>query len=599
MLLKKMKKSRLSFAKFSLLRPLRNGGSFFVFTYLLLLLLMVPIYALLADYEKMNILSFFEAFADIYIISWALSYLPGRARHTAQSFVTAILLALSVVDVFIKLNYHTFISAAIVRLLLDTNPNEAANFWQSQILCPNTLLTIVPFILWGIAWWYYACRATRLKKWLRHHTPRLLLPVVSLSLAIGLAAGAVFKAKSAYILTRPTLTDVELQYSITKYLSYYSPIHRAVLACRLSALANRQVRNLRTLQQRLKAHASPSSPRKVVLIIGESYNRSHSALYGYEKPTTPLQSELLHNGGLFLFSDVVSCWNLTSYVFQHILSLHSIDSAEPWERFPLLPAVYKAAGYRSLFLTNQFPRRVTSSSSEFAGSFFLCDPIIGPQAFDFHNTDLSRPPEDSLLIKEYERVRQPAAREFVIFSLRGQHLEYSNMYPHNPRWEHFSAKDYTSLPLSEDKRAILAHYDNATRYNDYIVREIIRRFEEEDAVVVYCPDHGELLYDGVDDYGRTLSEVFSEAEMKAQFQIPFWVWCSSRFQASRPELIQSLNRSLTLPFMTDDLPHLMLSLSGISCPYYIPSRSPVTPDYNIDRKRLLRGKQEFRLSKED
>ena len=41
------------------------------------------------------------------------------------------------------------------------------------------------------------------------------------------------------------------------------------------------------------------------------------------------------------------------------------------------------------------------------------------------------------------------------------------------------------------QRKVLSHYDNATLYNDSIVAEIVKRFQKEDAVIIYVPDHGE------------------------------------------------------------------------------------------------------------
>ena len=53
----------------------------------------------------------------------------------------------------------------------------------------------------------------------------------------------------------------------------------------------------------------------------------------------------------------------------------------------------------------------------------------------------------------------------------------------------------------------MAHYDNATRWNDEVVDRILSNFANEDAVVVYFSDHGEEVYDGsISLYGRIHDE---------------------------------------------------------------------------------------------
>ena len=49
----------------------------------------------------------------------------------------------------------------------------------------------------------------------------------------------------------------------------------------------------------------------------------------------------------------------------------------------------------------------------------------------------------------------------------------------------------SGLRRSRDERRIVADYDNAVRYNDRVVGEILDRCRTRDAVVVYLSDHGE------------------------------------------------------------------------------------------------------------
>ena len=74
--------------------------------------------------------------------------------------------------------------------------------------------------------------------------------------------------------------------------------------------------------------------------------------------------------------------------------------------------------------------------------------------------------------------------------MMGSHFDYAMRYP--KEFAHFSEKDYASQP--QDHRATLAAYDNSILYNDYVVAQIINLFKDRDAVVIYLPDHGQVIY---------------------------------------------------------------------------------------------------------
>ena len=48
-----------------------------------------------------------------------------------------------------------------------------------------------------------------------------------------------------------------------------------------------------------------------------------------------------------------------------------------------------------------------------------------------------------------------------------------------------------------------------------------------------------------------------------------------------------------LPFMTDNISHLLLWLAGIHCPYYRSDYNPLDDNYNKDRPRVLKGQVEY------
>ena len=57
--------------------------------------------------------------------------------------------------------------------------------------------------------------------------------------------------------------------------------------------------------------------------------------------------------------------------------------------------------------------------------------------------------------------------------------------------------------LNNAQRNDVAHYLNATLYNDMVVDSIIRMFDNRNAVVMYLSDHGEEVHNFRNQYGRT------------------------------------------------------------------------------------------------
>ena len=138
------------------------------------------------------------------------------------------------------------------------------------------------------------------------------------------------------------------------------------------------------------------------------------------------------------------------------------------------------------------------------------------------------------------------------------------------------------------ERRIVADYDNAVRYNDRVVGEILDRCRTRDAVVVYLSDHGEEVFDYAHRNGRIHDATLSPDCCRHQYEIPFMIWMSDRYRAARPELAAAIARAVDRPYMTDDLPHLLLDLAGLSCHWFDPTRSVVNDRFDASRPRLLR-----------
>ena len=369
----------------------------------------------------------------------------------------------------------------------------------------------------------------------------------------------------------------------------YHPVERVIYGLYFNHLIANQVEGVIVANERLAVDSCNFTSPTIVLIIGESANRHHSQLYGYRLPTTPRQLALMEgNDSLAVFTDVVSPWNLTSRVFKQIFSLQSVGEKTDWSNYPLFPVAFKKAGYHVSFLSNQFPYGINYTpdwTNNLVGGFFLNHPQLNKQMFDYRNTSIHD--YDDELLNDYHDGINKGKAQLIIFHLLGQHFQYSARCKSDMK--RFSIRDYTRSDLSDHAKQTIADYDNATLYNDFVLSKIVERFRNKEAIVVYLSDHGEDCYGkDVDMAGRlTEAENIDVKKYHEEFEIPFWIWCSPAYRQRHHKIFIETLKARNNRFMTDDLPHLLLYLAGISTKEYKAERNVLSPRFNNRRPRLV------------
>ncbi|MBQ3336156.1 MAG: sulfatase-like hydrolase/transferase [Selenomonadaceae bacterium] len=173
-----------------------------------------------------------------------------------------------------------------------------------------------------------------------------------------------------------------------------------------------------------------------------------------------------------------------------------------------------------------------------------------------------------------------AEKNFYVIHLYGAHEAFRARYP--AEFEKFSADDEDKP--EESWRQITAEYDNAVLYNDFIVDEIIRRFENKNAVLIYISDHGEEVYEGRNFFGHSLEEQ-GNVHM---IEIPALVWASNSFRERYPEKISALTATLDRPYRTDYLIHTLLDFMDIRTTSFDATKSIINKNFE-ERPRIYNG----------
>lgn len=590
----------------NIFKPIRGNAAFFVFMYVLGI---VCTYAVVPDKRGYHAwpLAPYELFFDVSILCVVLWLLPYKISLWAKRVIYFLFYLLVVVDVYCFVKFDTTITPTMLLLVGETDSREATEFLESY-LTPDVvfsrlgwvLLVMVVHIIWAQVWrnrkkclaWIKAKCNFDLKNAVRWHLAEPWLGLIMLVLFVVSAANCIAdKAAFLRLMSYDNIGQVEHELTKKEKAQLYLPGYRLMFSIYANELTAKQVNKLVDNIDKAKVDSCSFRSRNIVLIIGESYNRHHAGLYGYDKNTTPRQARRAQKGELISFSDVVAPWNLTSFVFKYLFSLYTVGDKGEWCDYPLFPELFRKAGYHVTFLTNQFLPQAKEAVYDFSGGFFLNNPLLSSAMFDTRNTRLYR--YDAGLLADYDRLRnQNRDNNLIIFHLKGQHVDYRTRFPLDRR--HFNPEDYDRPDLKEKELRVLADYDNAILYNDSIVDQIIKRFEDEDAIVVYVPDHGEECYEGdVHFYGRMHSTEITARLAREEFDIPFWIWCSHKYMVGHPSLFNDIVKSKNRRYMTDALPHLLLYLAGIQTPYYRSDLNVIGDEYNENRPRILKNTTDY------
>lgn len=593
--------------------PIEKNGAFFVFMYLLGWICSVVELPLNVAKPEPYDLWPLELFFDLYIVCALLMIFPKKIRIWVKALLYILFYGVAIVDMYCYVRFESTLTPTMLMLVGETNSREASEFFTSYLSMDilyspvgYILILILAHIVWTILRSLFRPKKNDMGR------RRILLPMLNpavghvVSIAVRCLLGIVVvclmvegclecqinKEAIHKLMTRQNIGEVEHQLTQKPKPELYLPVYRLVFSLYANSLASNQLETLVVVKNDIQVDSCTYRVPNIVLIIGESYNKHHSQLYGYDMPTTPRQLALQQEGSLVAFSDVVAPWNLTSYVFKNVLSLHAVGDKGEWCDYPLFPEVFRKAGYHVTFITNQFLPEANEAVYDFSGGFFLNNPELSKAQFDTRNEKLYQ--FDEGVLEEYDHLKQQdTEHNLVILHLMGSHTMYKERYPQKTR-KHLLAPMYNRPDLKHKQKLILADYDNSLLYNDSIVAEVTERFKDKDAIVIYMPDHAEEIFNGSPYmYGRMHSANIDYRLAREEFEIPFWIWGSPQYRENHPYGWMAIQAAKDRPLMTDRLAHLLLYLGGIYTKEYREDLNVISPQYDEKRPRILKGVTDY------
>lgn len=525
------------------------------------------------------------AFGITYIILsfiYAIKVFNKKIALILLGAVHFILYSFIVVNLFLIVHFDTLINANILELCDETNPKESSEFINTYVLNPSTYILIFAVLCFGLLEFILSKNINFANSFL----PRCLIKkknflkiavliyvFVSVGHCINQAKYFTFDFKKD--IDNACMKPISVTFIFRTYVAFeqYQEEQSYFDRCAIA-------------QKKLGQVECTKSIKYIIIIIGESYNKHHSNLYGYDKNTCPNLSKL---DNVYVFDNVITPMNVTSPALKDILSMANADDNTEWCDTPLFPALFKKAGYNVIFQSNQFVKEANMDAWDASCGFFN-HPEVEPYIFSFRNSKKFK--FDGELINDYKinmKKNESPEKNIIFFHLYGQHQNAAMRFPAS--FSHFRIDDYQNRKeLNEEQKQEVADYDNATLYNDLIVSKIIHMFENEDAIVIYFADHGEEANDYRPHVGRGRGlEKLGASGLRCQMDIPFIVFVSNKFKEQHEETCQRISESVHRPYMTDDLPHMLLDIAEIKTKWFNPKRSIINKQFNSNRRRIIKG----------
>lgn len=293
----------------------------------------------------------------------------------------------------------------------------------------------------------------------------------------------------------------------------------------------------------------------VILIIGESARYSNFAINGYERDTTPNLSKV---NNLLSFK-AISASNATHLSIPSLLSMRDAKSLSlAFEETSVISVFNKLNFYTSLIGSQSVHRYLKSrpESTNFYDDFnFTLFPSGGI------SMSMKLRPYDAELFPYINNAINPKNKKdkVIVIHTVGSHWNYDNRYPKVFQKFTPTCTSESAVPdqVSCSRSSLVNSYDNTILYTDYVVSEIIKKFKDKYAIIIYTSDHGESLgEEGRFGHG-------TEALTREQIEVPFFVWVSDEYIKRHGEKFENIKSKLGTELSHDYVFHSLLDCANI------------------------------------
>lgn len=519
---------------------------FFLFYILLLLPMLSPMAENLSAIDK--ILIFIVCgllFSSILVLS---TFFSSRV----EKIVYSILLIISIIPGAIFLSYllfaHVLLEQNSVTSLFETNPNESkefvANYLSIWVIMGVLVYTTIPVVM-----------ISKMKK------SKPLNISNHKSVFIG-----------AFLVLISIIAINELSRSVY-FINFYKTFVKYKIHLNYEIKTIRERQNLDIPVTILE---TDSIPKTIVVVIGESLNKHHMSLYGYERDTNPFLKQQI-DSSLYVYNDIVSPQVHTIPVMRSLLTMSDRQNPEYFTEHPSLFELFNRAGFDTYLISNQgFSEECRSSYDVLLN---LAKTKIDLSQYKQHD-DVVIDALNEILKKESDKNR------FILIHLIGNHMAYEFRYPKqyivfDHKKDNLLADN--SFRDNENTKKTIDKYDNSVLYNDFIINSVINSLKkntDSQTAMIYFSDHAEEMYDYREFAGHAYEKV-----SPTMCQVPFMLWMSDKYKEKHPKIVIETDRA----YSTEDFIYSISDIANLRYVGYDDSRSIFSPNFNV-RDRFVGDK---------
>ncbi len=323
-----------------------------------------------------------------------------------------------------------------------------------------------------------------------------------------------------------------------------------------------------------------------VFVLGETSRAYSYQLYGYLRETNPLLARR-DSTSLLIYRDLLTQSNTTSKSAPILLSPADAEHSDRLNQVKGIMTALREAGFYTVFISNQPENRsfLDNFAYEANKHIRIKDVIQAKRSL----MDKLKPIYDGDMLPFLDEVLAEKHKKlFVILHGYGAHWSYQDRYPTS--FAHFKADDALGANPKEREKLTNA-YDNAIRYTDYLLDEVIQRLERDTLVTTamyYTADHGEDVYD--DKRERILHS--SPTISYYQVHVPGIMWLSPRYRERYPAKVASARGNQTKAATSRSNFHTLLELAGVRTRERVDSLSLMSPHYREGLRSYLNDRYE-------
>ena len=457
-------------------------------------------------------------------------------RPIAKPVLIAMVLIAAICSYFTD-TYGTIFDSNMLVNSLETDQGEAMGLMSLSFFIRVFLLGVIPAVI--IA--KIRIKRTPLRRALLQRAATLILSVVLMAVCLLPFGDQYATFFRQHKVVRSYANPITPIYSVIKLgTDYFADLRRPDTLILHATDAKRITPT---------AGVTAAKPKLMVFVVGETARADHIGLNGYKRDTMPL---LANQPDIYSFKQATSCGTSTAYSVPCMFSYANRDNYDS-----------NSADYNENVLdtlnkqgVNVIWRDNNSSSKGVADRVTFEDykkADVNPNC-DEECRDIGMLDGFDTLVKSDTGIKSdvPAKDTLILLHQMGNHgPAYYQRYP--KEFEEYKPVCMTNELSKCDDQSVINGYDNAIRYTDYFLDQVIdtlKTYEQDyDVVMVYMSDHGESLGEN-NIYLHGLPYAIAPDTQK---HVPLIIWSPTSNNIDKSSLASMTDQPVSHDFITPTL----------------------------------------------